>query len=65
MMATIPGANAQEVLPDVLAGLRFLPRRVGYQPYLVTFKQFSHCIGTGLDVQGVEGTPDLEGKIAL
>ena len=60
----IPGAYAQEVLPDVLAGLRFLPHRVGYQPYLVVLKQFPHCIGTGLDVQGSEGTPDLEGNIA-
>ena len=64
MMDAIPDANVHEVQPDVLAGLMFLPRWVGYQPYLVIFKQFPHCIGTGLDVQGVEGTPDLEGNIA-
>ena len=26
-------------LPDVLAGLRFLPSKLGYSPYLIAFKQ--------------------------
>ena len=30
MATAVPGAPLQDILPDVLAGLRFLPRRVGY-----------------------------------
>ena len=64
MAAAIPGAPVREILPDVLAGLRFLPRRVGYQPYLVVFKQHPHCLGIGLDVQGVGEAADLQGNVA-
>ena len=38
LAAAMPGVAVADVLPDVLAGLRFLPRRVGYQPFLVVFK---------------------------
>ena len=59
MSAAVPGAPVQDLLPEVLAGLRFLPRRVGYQPYLLVFKQFPHCLGRGMDVQGVVDEGDL------
>ena len=64
MAAAIPGAPVCDILPDVLAGLHFLPRRVGYQPYLVVFKQHPHCLGVGLDVQGVDEAADLQGNVA-
>ena len=38
MSAAVPGAPVQDLLPEVLAGLHFLPRRVGFQPYLLAFK---------------------------
>ena len=59
MAAAIPGAPVCYILPDILAGLRFLPRRVGYQTYLVVFKQHPHCLGVGLDVQGMNEAVDL------
>ena len=59
MTAAIPGTPVCDILPDVLAGLRFLPRRVGYQPYLVVFKSHPYCLGVGLDVQGVDKAADL------
>ena len=34
-----PGGYWWEFLPDVLAGLRLLPSRAGYSPYLAVFKQ--------------------------
>ena len=64
MAAAIPGAPVHDILPDVLPGLRFLPCRVGYQPYLVVSKQHPHCLGIGLDVQGVDEAADLQGNIA-
>ena len=63
MSAAVPGALLQDILPEVLAGLRFLPRRVGYQPYLVAFKQYSYCLGMGLDVPGAD-IEDILGKVA-
>ena len=53
MATAVPGTPLQDILPEVLAGLHFLPHRVGYQPHLVAFKQFPHCLGAPLDVQGV------------
>ena len=38
MLAAVPGATWEEVLPEVLAGLRLLPKRLGFQPYLLVFK---------------------------
>ena len=64
MEAAIPEAPVRDILPDILAGLCFLLHRVGYQPYLVVFKQHPHCLGTGLDVQGVGEVDDLQGNIA-
>ena len=59
MAAAVPDAPLEDLLPDVLAGLRFLPRRIGYQPYLIVFKQYPYCLGTGLDVQGATVEGDL------
>ena len=59
MAAAVPDAPLEDLLPDVLAGLRFLPRRIGYQPYLVVFKQYPYCLGTGLDLQGATVEGDL------
>ena len=64
MAAAIPGAPVHDMLSDVLAGLRFLSRRVGYQPFLVVFKQYPHCLGPGLDVQGLGSVGDLQGNVA-
>ena len=63
MSAAVPGAPLQDILPDILAGLRFLPRSVGYQPYLVAFKQYPYCLGTGLDVPGAD-VEDVQGNVA-
>ena len=59
MAAAIPGAPVRDILSDVLAGLRFPPRRVGYQAYLGVLKQQPHCLGVGLDVQGMDKAADL------
>ena len=53
-----------ESLPSILSDLRLLPRKIGYQPYLVVFKQHSHCLGFGLDVQGVDEAADLQANVA-
>ena len=39
MLAAIPAADWEEVLGDVLAGLRFLPNKVGCPPFVAAFKQ--------------------------
>ena len=52
MLVVVPGAAVEEILPEVLARLRFLPLQIGYQPFLVAFKQFPHCLGTGKDMPG-------------
>ena len=59
MAAAIPEAPVRDILPDVLAGLCFLLHRVGYQPYLMLFKQHPHCLGVGLDMQGIDKAVDL------
>ena len=64
MAATIPGAPLHEILPNVLAGPHFLPRRVGYQPYLVVFKQHPNCLGIELAFQGVDKAVDLQENVA-
>ena len=59
MAATVPDAPLEDLLLDVLAGLRFLPCCIGCQPYLLVFKQYPYCLGTGLDVQGAMVEGDL------
>ena len=54
MAAAIPGAPVCDILPDVLAGLHVLLHRLGYQPYLVVFKQHPHYLGVELDMQGMD-----------
>ena len=49
----------EDLLLDILAGLRFLPCRIEYQPYLIVFKQYPYCLGTGLDVKGATVEGDL------
>lgn len=38
MAATFGEDVWHHYLPDILAGLRFLPSKIGYSPYLVAFK---------------------------
>ena len=38
MLLAILEAKVDEVLAEVLAGLRMLPTRLGWQPYLLVFK---------------------------
>lgn len=60
MLAAVPGAMWTEVLPEVLAGLRFLPGRLGFQPFLAVYKQFPRCLMEAYDAP-VESPPlDLE-----
>ena len=39
LQAADPGRSWVEVLPTVLAGMRFLPTRLGYPPAWIVFKQ--------------------------
>ena len=59
MAAAVPDAPLEDLLPDVLAGLRFLSLCIRYQPYLIVFKQYPYCLGTGLDVPGAMVEGDL------
>ena len=38
MMVALPECDWEELLGEVLAGLRFLPHRLGFEPYLLAFK---------------------------
>ena len=38
LCSSLPGAEWSECIFDVVAGLRFLPVRSGYTPYLLAFK---------------------------
>ena len=44
MLAACPEAHWTEVLGEVVAGLRFLPNRAGFQPYVAVFKQYPTCL---------------------
>ena len=44
MLIAVPGADLEELLAEVLAGLRMLPTRLGWQPYLLVFKQYPRCL---------------------
>lgn len=61
LLAAIPGATWEDVLPDVLAGVRFLPHRLGYAPYLATFKQFPRCLNEAYakPIPAIEGDLDV------
>ena len=60
--AAVPDATWSEVLPEVLAGLRQLPCRLGFHPHLLVFKQYPNMLESladefplgmdGADVQG-------------
>ena len=50
MLVVLPGVIWPEILLDVLVVLRMLPKRLGLHPYLVIFKQFPHCLSTGMNV---------------
>ena len=38
LLQEVPDKSLEEVIPDVLAGLRFLPHKLGHQPFVATFK---------------------------
>ena len=38
VLAAMPSATWGEALPDILAGLRLLPTRIGLSPYYLVFK---------------------------
>ena len=40
----------EEVIPDVLAGLCFLPHKLGHQPFVAAFKQFPRCLNEACTV---------------
>ncbi len=44
LLLALPEVTWDEILPDVLAGMRFLPHRVGFVPYHVVFKQAPHVL---------------------
>ena len=37
-LAAMPGIHPKEALPEVLAGLRMLPTRIGLSPFLLLYK---------------------------
>ena len=49
MKAAVPDATWHEVLPEFLADLRQLPRRLGFQPHLLVFKQYPNMLGSLAD----------------
>ena len=57
MKAAVPDATWGEALPEVLAGLRQLPRRLGFQPHLLVFKVYLNVLGSLADelTLGVDG----------
>ena len=63
MVAAVPDAPLEDLLLDFLAGLRFLPRCIGYQPYIIVSKQYPYYLGTGLDIQGAAVEGDLQGNV--
>ena len=60
MKAAVPDATWGEVLPEVLAGLRQLPRRLGFQPHLLVFKQYPNVLGSLMDelLLGMDGADE-------
>lgn len=44
LLQEVPDKSLEEVIPDVLAGLRFLPHKLGHQPFVASFKQFPRCL---------------------
>ena len=38
LLQEVPDKTLEEVIPDVLAGLHFLPHKLGHQPFVATFK---------------------------
>ena len=62
MKAAVPDATWGKVLLEVLAGLRQLPQRMGFQPHLLVFKQYPNVLGSftdelplGMDGKNVQG----------
>ena len=49
MKAAVPDATWGEVLPEVLTGICKLPRRLGFQPHLLVFKQYPNVLGSLAD----------------
>ena len=49
MKVAVPDATWGEVLAEVLAGLRQLPHRLGFQPHLLVFKQYPNVLGSLVD----------------
>ena len=45
MITAFPSVPWYEHLPDILAGLRFLPNKLGYSAYLLRFKQEPTWLG--------------------
>ena len=50
MLLALPGVALEDALVDVLAGLHQLPTRLGWQPFLLVFKQYPRCLTDGLGV---------------
>ena len=57
MKAAVPDATWGEVLPEVLAGLCQLARRLGFQTHLLAFKQYTNMLGSLVDelMLGMDG----------
>ncbi len=61
MLTMFPEALWEQVLPEVLAGLRALPSRSGISPFLACFKQPPNWIGDSVGGSRV----DLESLIGI
>ena len=47
--AAVPDATWGEVLPEVLAGLRQLLHRLGFETHVLVFKQYPTVLGSLVD----------------
>ena len=47
--AAVPDATWGEVLPEALAGLHQMPRRLGFQLHLHVLKQYPNVLGSLAD----------------
>lgn len=50
MKVSFPEGEWIDFLPDILAGLRVMPSRSGYSPFLLVYKQEAHWPVVSLEV---------------
>ena len=51
VLTALPEMSWSEALPDVLMGIRTLPTRLGYSPFLLVFKQEPESLARDIRLQ--------------